>query len=99
MKAQCPNCDAVYQIDDSKIPDKGASVKCKKCETRFQIKKEGQPQPKAEKPNAALAGSGESPAEIITCPECGRVNIGIEKCSGCGKTFTDNEKQELAIKI
>jgi predicted Zn finger-like uncharacterized protein len=23
MKAKCPNCEAVYQLDDSKIPKKG----------------------------------------------------------------------------
>jgi predicted Zn finger-like uncharacterized protein len=37
MKAECPNCGAVYQIDDTKIPDKGAHATCAKCQTRFHI--------------------------------------------------------------
>ena len=39
MKAQCPKCKAVYNIDDAKIPEKGAQATCSKCKTRFQITK------------------------------------------------------------
>jgi len=38
-KAQCPNCKAVYKVDTAKIPDKGAYVRCSKCQARFTIKK------------------------------------------------------------
>lgn len=40
MKAECPNCGAVYQIDNSKIPDAGSYARCPKCNARFFIKKE-----------------------------------------------------------
>ena len=40
MKIQCHNCKAVYQIDDARIPDKGAYVRCKKCQTKFLVRKE-----------------------------------------------------------
>lgn len=40
MKGECPNCGAVYQIDNSKIPDEGGYGRCPKCQTRFFIKKE-----------------------------------------------------------
>jgi len=46
MKGECPNCGAVYQIDDSKIPDEGGYGRCPKCQTRFFIKKEFSSQPK-----------------------------------------------------
>jgi predicted Zn finger-like uncharacterized protein len=31
MKIQCPQCSAVYNIDESKIPEKGGRLQCKKC--------------------------------------------------------------------
>jgi predicted Zn finger-like uncharacterized protein len=40
MKGECPNCGAVYKIDDSKIPDKGGYGRCPRCQTRFFIMKE-----------------------------------------------------------
>jgi len=46
MKGECPNCGAVYQIDDSKIPDEGGYGRCPKCQTRFFIKKGFSSQPK-----------------------------------------------------
>jgi predicted Zn finger-like uncharacterized protein len=39
MKIICPNCKTSYQINASKIPDKGAHTRCKKCQTRFRIQK------------------------------------------------------------
>jgi predicted Zn finger-like uncharacterized protein len=39
IKAQCPNCKAVYKVDESKIPDKGARTRCTKCNERFVIRK------------------------------------------------------------
>ena len=43
MKVTCPKCEAVYSIDDSKIPDKGAYGNCPKCKERFFVKKEDTP--------------------------------------------------------
>ena len=40
MKIQCPNCKTGYQVDDAKIPDKGASVRCGKCQTKFLVQRE-----------------------------------------------------------
>ena len=87
MKAKCTACEAVYNIDDAKIPEKGVYATCKKCNERFQIKK--------------LTEREEDIDDniIITCPYCSHVNISSEKCAGCGKFFSDDEKAELAIKI
>jgi len=40
IEVKCPNCGVVYQIDDSKIPDKGAYATCAKCRTRFFLKRD-----------------------------------------------------------
>ena len=40
MKVQCPNCNAGYQVDEEKIPEKGTYTRCKKCQTRFLIQRE-----------------------------------------------------------
>lgn len=37
MEIHCPNCKAVYRVDETKIPDKGAYTRCKKCQTRFLV--------------------------------------------------------------
>ena len=39
MKIQCPDCKTGYQVDDAKIPDKGAYVRCRKCQTRFLVQR------------------------------------------------------------
>jgi len=40
MKVQCPECNAGYQVDEEKIPEKGTYTRCKKCQTRFLIQRE-----------------------------------------------------------
>lgn len=37
INVQCPKCGAVYQIDDSKIPENGVRARCPKCEHRFLV--------------------------------------------------------------
>jgi len=90
MKAQCPNCKALYNIDDSKIPEKGAHVTCSKCQTRFEVKKTAPVQP-VHKDTAIQ--------EIITCPSCGHVNLSTDKCTQCGYIFSAEDKAMLLIKI
>lgn len=96
MKARCPNCNAIYNIDESKIPEKGAHATCAKCKTRFQIKKEqGQPE---QKENQTVQGNKEVQI-IITCPQCGHVNISSDKCAQCGNVFSEADREKLAIQI
>jgi len=45
MIVKCPNCKSGYQIDETKIPVKGAYTRCKQCQTRFLVQKK--PSPKA----------------------------------------------------
>ena len=91
MRIQCPKCEAVYQIDDSKIPEKGIHVTCKKCKTRFRIIKKG--------PTTQKEGPHEG---IIPCPKCGHVNISSissDTCVNCGVAFSEDEKEQLTIII
>ena len=39
MKAQCPDCNAVYIIDESRIPEGGAALRCKRCQNKFLIER------------------------------------------------------------
>lgn len=39
MKIQCPKCNTAYNIDDSRIPQQGGYVRCKKCQNRFRVEK------------------------------------------------------------
>jgi len=63
IKGKCPNCGAIYRLNDSKIPDKGAYARCPKCQNRFFLRKkieslkEGQ---RVQKEN-----------HIKICPKCG----------------------------
>ena len=87
MKIQCPECEAVYQIAEAKIPEKGASVTCKKCQNRFTVKREEKVQ------------EGEAKEVIIACPDCGHVNISKKTCVSCGKAFSEEEISDLTIEI
>ena len=39
MKSQCPYCNTVYIIDESKIPEGGGLLRCKRCQNRFRIER------------------------------------------------------------
>ena len=39
MKISCPNCPAAYELDDSRIPPAGLSIKCPRCKTPFIVHK------------------------------------------------------------
>jgi predicted Zn finger-like uncharacterized protein len=40
MKMQCPKCGASGQMDDAKIPEGGAKVRCPRCSERFFVNKD-----------------------------------------------------------
>src|SRR3954447_7319149 len=35
MRIQCPNCPAMYELDDGRVPPAGLSIKCPKCKSGF----------------------------------------------------------------
>jgi len=42
MKIKCPHCNTAYNIDDSKISDKGLLVKCSVCSNQYRVKKKAE---------------------------------------------------------
>src|SRR5438067_6163331 len=37
VKISCPNCAAAYELDDSRVPSAGLSIKCPKCKNPFTV--------------------------------------------------------------
>ena len=37
MKVVCPSCSAKYQIDETRVPEKGVRLRCKGCEVVFRV--------------------------------------------------------------
>ena len=88
MKVTCSNCEAVYNIDISKIPvipEGGITTNCPKCKGKIPIKIEDKSQKE------------ERRDQIIPCPECGHVNISTDTCVQCGKIFSKEEIAKLMI--
>ena len=108
MKAKCPSCGAVYNVDESKLPESGAHANCAKCKTRLHIEKPVQAQ-KSE-PFHNSVGSEQDPeplhdsvddgkAKIIICPNCDHVNLSSESCAVCGMVFTKEEQDKLTQRV
>jgi predicted Zn finger-like uncharacterized protein len=72
MNIQCPNCKTEYKIDDARVPDKGVYFRCKKCQTKFFVKKETKPSIKKQE------------SKWIECPECGFAQASSQTCQHCG---------------
>ena len=65
MKISCPNCSAAYELDDSRVPPAGLSIKCPKCKNPFTVHrpKPGEAAKTAPKGPVALPGlAGTKPA-------------------------------------
>jgi predicted Zn finger-like uncharacterized protein len=69
LKISCPNCAASYELDDSRVPTAGLSIKCPKCKNPFTVHKasEGKAAVKPGGP-VPLPGLGAKPARPITRP-------------------------------
>lgn len=39
MRVVCPHCNAAYQLDDARVPDRGANVRCSRCQKVFPVRK------------------------------------------------------------
>jgi predicted Zn finger-like uncharacterized protein len=35
MKTSCPSCNAVFAVDDKRVPNGGLTIKCPKCKAPF----------------------------------------------------------------
>ena len=61
MIITCPQCLTKFNLDDGRVPDGGAKVRCSKCQHIFQARQEplGQPAPSFEIPPKELSGESE----------------------------------------
>ncbi len=90
MKIQCPNCKTKYKIDDARIPDKGVHSRCKKCQTKFFVKKEAKPSEKKQD------------IKWVECPSCGLTQAPSQACKYCDAPISisaDSIKEEIQSKI
>ena len=103
MRVKCSKCGCVYKIDGSKIPDKGAYAKCKKCQNRIFISKHaenlknksvpaphGSPINISNQNNTKQLGSEEKTqrSRNVVCPKCSqRQPFSRDKCFKCGHDF------------
>ena len=74
MVVNCPECQTGYQIDESKIPPRGAYTRCRKCQTRFKV------QPNAPEPPAP-DDAGESAAPSMETSDRPEPAGGVEGSS------------------
>jgi predicted Zn finger-like uncharacterized protein len=81
MVKECVNCSATYNIDDAKVPAKGVSFKCKKCDNIVYLKKEAGPKPalpqvpKTSSPELAIDGIDFDILEKCELPDGTKVEV------------------------
>jgi predicted Zn finger-like uncharacterized protein len=90
MNIQCPNCKTEYKIDDTRIPDKGIYSRCKKCQTKFFVKKE------------TPSSKTKRDTKWIECPQCGLTQVPAQICKYCDAPISastdsvaDSAKEEI----
>ena len=103
MMVKCSKCGCVYKIDASKIPDKGAYAKCKKCQNRIFVNKHAETQKNTSIPathsshvNTSNRNNTQQPkpertterSRNVVCTKCGqRQPLSRDKCFKCGYDF------------
>ncbi len=61
MKVHCDNCNAAYDVDESRIPASGMAVKCAKCQQLFVVKPSVKAEPEIVEPVALTPEEEEWP--------------------------------------
>jgi predicted Zn finger-like uncharacterized protein len=85
MRIECPGCNLVGNIDDSRVPATGLAMTCPRCKKQFV----------AEPP---AIGAEESRAMLDTCPVCQYATFSEEKfadCPKCGLNVAEHQKKQL----
>ncbi len=69
MKISCPNCAAAYELDDSRVPPAGLSIKCPKCKNPFTVHRpKGDAAKAGAKAAVPLPGQGEGKPAVPKPP-------------------------------
>ena len=89
MTVICPGCGWSAEVPEDKIPDGGITATCRKCQAKFEVKKELKPV--AEQP--PILPRSES-RDTKPCPLCGEEILAVaKKCKHCG-SMLDEVKEE-----
>lgn len=88
MKVQCPGCGWSAEVPDEKIPVEGRTGTCPKCKTRFEVKREAEPDFVFD----SVVPDQEPPTQRDTkpCPFCSEEILSVaKKCKHCGSMLDD----------
>ncbi len=89
MTVTCPGCGWSAEVPEDKIPDGGITATCRKCQTKFGVKKESNPVTEHPQviPNAPQR-------DTKPCPLCGEEILAVaKKCRHCNSMLDEvNEK-------
>lgn len=89
MTVTCPGCGWSAEVPEEKIPDGGVTATCRKCQVKFEVKKELKPV--AEQP--PIQPRPES-SDTKSCPLCGEAILLVaKKCKHCN-SMLDEVKEE-----
>src|SRR3954465_11327060 len=73
MRIQCPHCPAVYELDDSRVPPSGLSIKCPKCKNPFTVhRQKGDAATAGTKGAVPLPGQAGGPPVMTKAPTAAR---------------------------
>jgi cellulose synthase operon protein C len=88
LKISCPNCAASYELDDSRVPAAGLSIKCPKCKNPFTVHKAGEGKaaikPSGPVPLPGMGGAKPPGARPITKPVLPKNPAGAVPLPGLG---------------
>lgn len=105
MKVECSGCASVYNIDDTKIPESGARVKCPKCQNVLVVKKlplkptvlqeTGESQEVISRNELAEINEDSSP-QTKNCPYCAEeILAAATRCKHCGSDLAAGQSTGL----
>lgn len=92
MKISCSQCGTNYQIDDSRIPEKGLLVKCSVCQNKFRVFKNKDDETAQDKPKEPE----DSKIEMTSFHE--EISDNAAHSDSAGVSFDrQNEKSDLSL--
>ena len=85
MKIICPGCGWSAEVPAEKIPDGGVIATCRKCQVKFEVKKELEPV--IERPPVSQPPTSK---DKKSCPLCGEEILAVaKKCKHCNSMVED----------